>query len=155
MEKILIVEDDENTRALLEETLNRWGYSTVCAENGEVGWEKFRSQSFSLVITDIRMPMLDGLTLLKRIKKHDAKASIIVITGYPSVDSAVESLIAGADSYIVKPVNLDDLQAKIQKSFDNRKIQRALDSTKIASIVLVLLIPLWILLGYFLGHLLE
>jgi DNA-binding NtrC family response regulator len=155
MERILVVEDDEDVRDLIVETLKRWGYESVVAENGKIGLETFRSQSFSLVITDIRMPILDGLTMLKMIKKEDSKVPIIVITAYPSVNSAVESLVEGADHYIVKPINLDDLEAKIKKSFEKRKMQKALDSTKVANIVLMLLIPFWLIVGYFIARLIE
>ncbi|MFH1942087.1 MAG: response regulator [bacterium] len=155
MEKILVVEDDEDIRDLLTETLKKWGYEPVLAENGKVGLDKFQTDSFSLVITDIRMPAMDGLTMLKTMKKTDSKIPIIVITGYPSVDSAVESLVEGADHYLVKPINMNDLQAKIKKSFEKRKMQKALASTKIANIVLVLSIPLWIIMGFFLARLFE
>jgi DNA-binding NtrC family response regulator len=155
MEKILVVEDDEDIRDLLTETLKKWGYESVLAENGKVGLEKFQTDSFALVITDIRMPAMDGLTMLKTMKKADSKIPIIVITGYPSVDSAVESLVEGADHYLVKPINMNDLQAKIKKSFEKRKMQKALDSTKVANIVLVLSIPVWIIIGFILARLVE
>jgi len=152
MERILVVEDDEDLCDVLVEMLRRGGYETVVAENGKAGLKKFRSQSFSLVITDIRMPVMDGLSMLKTIRKEDSKVPIIVITAYPSVDSAVESLMEGADYYIVKPIKIEDLEAKIRKSFEKRRMQRALASTKIANIVLVLLIPVWILFGIFLAR---
>ena len=155
MERILVVEDDEGIRDLLVETLPRWGYESVITENGKEGLETFRSQQFSIVITDIRMPLMDGLTMLKTMKKENPKVPIIVITGYPSVDSAVESLVEGADYYLVKPINMDDLEAKIKKCFDKRKIQKALASTKIANIILVLLIPVWIIAGLLLARLFE
>ena len=106
MESILVVDDDEGMRDMLAETLRGWGYEPSVAENGEMGLEKFRSGRFSLVITDIRMPKLDGLSLLRAIKKEDAKVPILVVTGYPTVNSAVESLVEGADYYLVKPINL-------------------------------------------------
>lgn len=155
MERILIVEDDEDIRDLLVETLKRWYYDPLATRNGKEGLEKFHSHSFPLIITDIRMPVMDGLTMLKTIKKENPKTSVIVITGYPSVDSAVESLIEGADSYLIKPINLDDLRVKIKKSFENRKIQKSLASTKIANIVLVLLIPVWIIAGYLFARLFK
>ncbi|MBN2029103.1 response regulator [bacterium] len=155
MERILIVEDDEDIRDLLAETLKRWHYDPSVASNGKEGLEQFRSQPFPLVITDIRMPIMDGLKMLKTIKKENPKTSLIVITGYPSVDSAVESLIEGADSYLIKPINLDDLKVKIKKSFENRKIQQVLASTKIANFVLVALIPVWLIAGYLFARLLD
>ena len=155
MERILVVEDDEGIQELLVEALPRWGYEPVIADNGKMGLETFQSQNFAIVITDVRMPEMDGLTMLKTIRKQDPKVPIIVITGYPSVDSAVESLVEGADYYLVKPINMVDLEAKIQKSFEKRKIQKALASIKLTNLILVVLIPVWILFGFFLARFFE
>jgi DNA-binding NtrC family response regulator len=88
MEKILIVEDDKDIRDVLVEALARWGYQTVTVENGRQGLEMFRADSFGLIITDIRMPIMDGLTMLKMIKKENTLIPVIVITGYPSESSS-------------------------------------------------------------------
>jgi two-component system response regulator PilR (NtrC family) len=151
MEKILIVEDDQDIRDVLIEALTRWGYQTVTVDNGRQGLEMFRSDSFGLILTDIRMPIMDGLTMLKIIKKENSLIPIIVITGYPSVKSAVESLMEGADYYIVKPIPLDDLEAKILKSFEKRKIQQSLINRKHVITALLWSIPVWILLGFLIG----
>lgn len=155
MERILIVEDSESIREVLAEACRLWGYETKFAENGEEGLEKFRSESFSLIITDIRMPVMDGLTMLKTIKKEDAKMPVIVITGYPTVDSAVESLVHGADHYIVKPINMTDLETKIKKSLYKKRLMRSLQSLKWWNALLLILIPVWIILGYVLARVLE
>ena len=153
MEKILIVEDDKDIKDVLVEALSRWGYQTVTVENGRQGLEMFRADSFGLIITDIRMPIMHGLTMLKMIRKENAIIPIIVITGFPSVKSAVESLMEGADYYIVKPIPLDDLQAKIIKSFEKRKMQRILTNRKNAITMLLCLIPVWLMLGFVLNWL--
>lgn len=155
MERILVVEDEKDISDMLVETLKVLGYMAVVAKNGEDGLDKFRSQSFSLIITDIRMPVMDGLTMLRTIRKEDSKLPIIVITGYPSVDSAVECLMEGADYYLVKPILMDDLEAKIKKALYKAKIQQALTSKKIVNAVLFLLIPVWIIAGFLLARLIE
>jgi len=155
MERILVVEDDDSTRELLTEALGRWGYESEAVVNGKQGLEKFQSRLFSVIITDIRMPGMDGLSMLRRIRKRDKKIPIIVITGYPSVDSAVDCLVEGADNYLVKPINLDDLKAKINKAFEKRRIQRSLDVRSRLNLVLLLLIPVWIGGGYLLGKMLR
>ena len=153
MEKILIVEDDQDIRDVLVEALTRWGYQAVTVDNGRQGLEMFRADTFGLIITDIRMPIMDGLTMLKTIKKENSHIPIIVITGYPSVKSAVESLMEGADYYIVKPIPLDDLKAKIMKSFEKRKVQRVLVNRKHVITGLICTIPIWVLLGFLIGWL--
>lgn len=155
MESILVVEDEKDISDMLVETLKVLGYMAVTAKNGEEGLDKFHSQSFSLIITDIRMPVMDGLTMLRTIRTEDSNVPIIVITGYPSVDSAVECLMEGADYYLVKPILMDDLEAKIKKALFKAKIQRALTSKKIVNVILLLLIPVWIIAGFLLARLIE
>ena len=155
MERVLVVDDDEHIRSFLVEVLDRLGYNSETAENGKKGLEKFRTGDFTMIITDMRMPVMDGLTMLKQIRSGGSKIPIIVVTAFPTVSSAVESLIHGADYYLVKPINLDDLKAKIGKAIERRRMQKRLASTKIANIVMVGLIPVWIILGWLLGRIIR
>lgn len=147
MNPILVVEDDDGIRGLLVEMLGRLGFETVTAANGEEGLTAFRKQPMDMVVTDIRMPVMDGLTMLKQIRRENAIIPIVVVTAFPSVDSAVESLSEGADDYLVKPINLNDLENKVRKAMERRQIQRALSRWKRAAWILTALIPLWFLLG--------
>lgn len=153
MERILVVEDDDGIRDLLFESLRRWGHEPLLAENGKIGLEKFKEDTVSAVITDIRMPVMDGLTMLREMKQEKPNIPIIVITGYPSVDSAVESLMEGADYYLVKPIKLDDLEIKVKKSLEKRDMLKTLSTTKVMNRVLIFSIPIWIAAGYFLAQL--
>ncbi len=153
MNKILVVEDEKDIQDVLAEALKIWGYETVVANNGEEGLHKFNEQNFSMVITDIRMPVMDGLTMLKKIKEKKPFMPILVVTGYPSVDSAVESLMKGADYYIVKPINMDDLHAKIGKAFESKKVHLKMQKYKRINIILSLLLPVCIFLGYLIAKL--
>ena len=153
MEKILIVEDDDGIRDMLSEVMKVIKFEAVIAENGEVGLEKFRSQSFSLIITDIKMPVMDGLTMLKTIRKENSDIPIIVITAFPSVDSAIECLAHGADYYIVKPININDLEIKISKSIEKIKLRHRVSLVKRVNLIMALCIPIWIIVGFFLARL--
>lgn len=153
MNKILIVEDEKDIQEVLAEALKIWGYETVVANNGEEGLQRFKEQAFSMVITDIRMPKMDGLTMLKQIREKDPIIPILVVTGYPSVDSAVESLMKGADYYIVKPINMDDLHAKIGKAFEAKKVHARMFKYKKLNLVLSILLPVCFVLGYILANL--
>ena len=152
MNPILIVEDDDGIRGLLVEMLTRLGFETVTAINGEEGLTAFRKQPLDMVVTDIRMPVMDGLTMLKQIRRENAIIPIIVVTAFPSVDSAVESLSEGADDYLVKPINLTDLESKVRKAMERRQIQRSLSKWKRIALVSIALIPLWFLLGIWLSR---
>ncbi len=143
MVKVLVVEDDEVVRGLLTEVLTRWGYEVVCVDNGRKGLDKFQEDDFSFLISDVRMPVMDGLTMLENIRVQDKKIPIIIITAYPSVDSAVVSLDKGADYYLVKPINLNDLRAKINKCLE-KKIERL----QVRNKLLMFLIILAVFAGY-------
>ena len=147
MEQILIVEDDEVVRDYLSEILTEFGYRSITAIDGDDGLKKFRENELSMVLTDIRMPMMDGLCMLKKMRADDPGIPIIVITGYPTVNSAVESLVAGADYYLVKPINIDDLKVKIIKAFEKRRMISHLSRQKKINRILLSLIPLWLCLG--------
>jgi DNA-binding NtrC family response regulator len=151
MKRILVVEDDQDIRDLLVETLQRSGFEIDTAENGKQGLQQFQAHHYDLILTDIRMPVMDGLQMLKMIKKEDSKMPIVVVTAYPSVDSAVECLVKGADDYLVKPIQMDDLNVKINKALDKRKLQRTLAIRKILNIALIVSIPIWIFIGYILS----
>ncbi len=152
MEQILIVEDDEVVRDYLVEILADFGYESVTAIDGDDGLKKFREYEFSMVLTDVRMPIMDGLSMLKKMRAEDPGIPIIVITGYPTVDSAVESLVAGADYYLVKPINIDDLKVKIIKAFEKRRMISHLSQQKKINRILLLLIPLWVGLGFLIAY---
>ncbi|HHS13103.1 MAG TPA: response regulator [bacterium] len=152
MPRALIVEDEEPIRVLLEQALAGLGFTAASAENGREGLEALESGSYDLLLTDIRMPEMDGLTMIKRIRQKNNLIPILVITAFPSVDSAVDSLSEGADDYLVKPVNLKDLEGKVRKAVERRRIQKRLIQYKRRVLGLILGIPFWIVLGWFLGR---
>ena len=109
---ILIAEDEDLMRAILVRLLEEAGYRVAAAPNAEEALERFVSDDVAVLLTDIRMTGMDGLTLLDRVKDLDAEALVIVMTAYSSVDSAVAALRKGAYDYITKPfVNEDLLQS--------------------------------------------
>ena len=117
---ILIVEDEVNIRKGLAATLSD-NYRVLSAENGEEAYEIFKKQHPDLVLTDIRMPKMGGLSLLDKIKLENKKIPVILITAYGTIDSAVDSMKRGAADYITKPVNLDKLEAVIKKALTHKK----------------------------------
>ncbi|MEA3347276.1 MAG: sigma-54 dependent transcriptional regulator, partial [Candidatus Auribacterota bacterium] len=97
------------------------------AENGEEAYEIFKKQHPDLVLTDIRMPKMGGLSLLDKIKLENKKIPVILITAYGTIDSAVDSMKRGAADYITKPVNLDKLEAVIKKALTRKKTSSKTD----------------------------
>ncbi len=118
--KILIVDDEEIIVRLLSMSLRSDGYDTVTAGNGEEALKVLEAESPDIVVTDIKMPVMDGLELLKRIKEIDAEKEVIIVTGHGDIDSTITALQYGASDFINKPVRdealaiaLDRAKAKI------------------------------------------
>jgi DNA-binding NtrC family response regulator len=108
--KILIVDDDKDICETLSDILDEEGYDVVTACDGQEALEKIRKGSFNLVITDIKMPIMDGMALLKEIEKSHTDIEVIVITSYGNEGQHVEAARLGAYEYLNKPLNLDQLK---------------------------------------------
>src|SRR4029453_9005300 len=108
--KILVVDDEPSILKLLKEALTQWGYQVVCVGTGSEALEAIRTELFDAAITDIRMPEMSGLDLLREIKRHDDSIEVVVMTGYPTIASAVEALKEGAYNYLSNPLIPDELR---------------------------------------------
>ncbi len=117
-EKILIVDDDASFRRVVDFTLQEEGYQTESATNGTEALRKFSESDFSLVLTDVLMPKLGGLELLRRTQAIAREVPVIVVTAHAAVDDAVQAMREGAFDYIVKPVNRDELKLVVRKALD-------------------------------------
>ena len=111
--KILIVEDESRQAKLWMAKLNEEGYQVDLAENGKEATDKILKESYQLVLTDIRMPQMDGLQLLDWIREKDKDLPIIMITAYADVDSAVRAMKKGAQDYVKKPIDLEEIQKNL------------------------------------------
>ena len=155
MAHILVVDDEEDILATLPDVLEGWGHHSYTAKNGLEGLEIFKQKPIDFVITDIKMPVMDGLELLKRIQEIDKKAMVIFLTGYPSLDSAISAMRAGAYDYLVKPVNLDELKLRIERGIERVEHLKALPLLRGLNWALLVSIPLWLVLGIILAKLLR
>ena len=116
--KILVVDDEEIIRDSLFYILEKEGYLVDKAENGKTDYEKILDNHFDLVITDIEMPLMKGTELLEKIKTINFQTSVIIITAFGSLDTAISALRNGASDYILKPVEFDELLIKVQRLFE-------------------------------------
>ena len=151
MENILVVEDEEDILSIFSEQLTKWGYNPIIASNGVEGISKFKNHPIDLTVTDIKMPGMDGMSFLKEIKEEDENAVVIMVTGYPSIDSAVTSIKDGAYDYLVKPINIDDLKVKINRGLERRKLIKSVSLWKGVNWSLIISIPIWLILGIILA----
>ncbi|MFZ2322740.1 MAG: sigma-54 dependent transcriptional regulator [Ignavibacteriaceae bacterium] len=120
--KILVVDDEEIIRDSLSYVLEKEGYEVAKAENGKVAYDKMVENHFDLVITDIEMPVMKGTELLEKIKTLSSQTSVIIITAFGSLETAITALRNGASDYILKPVEFDELLFKAKKLFEVRDL---------------------------------
>ncbi|MFA5042665.1 MAG: sigma-54 dependent transcriptional regulator [Kiritimatiellia bacterium] len=128
--KILIIEDDPDGRRSVAEAMEDAGYAAVTAATGETGIRLFQEQIFDAVLSDIRLPDLDGQKVQERLKAIHAEVPVLLMTAYGTVADAVAALKAGAYDYILKPLNLADIQSKVAHAIENRRLRLQLSSLK-------------------------
>jgi len=128
--RILIADDQDSLRKLIAKYMLKEGFEPIEAENGKRAIELYRLMKPSVVLSDIKMPEMDGLTLLKEIKKIDKQASVIMMTGYGSEEILIESLRNGATNYFKKPFNFQEITEVIKHIL---RYRADLDSTQYCS----------------------
>ena len=116
--KILVVDDDESLRRVIEYNISEEGYDVLASDSGKKGLEIFKKHEIDLVITDLQMPEMDGIELIKQIRAIAPSAMVIVITAFGTVDTAVESMKLGAFEYITKPFNREELKIIVKKALE-------------------------------------
>ncbi|MBI5119253.1 sigma-54-dependent Fis family transcriptional regulator [Candidatus Poribacteria bacterium] len=121
--QILVIDDEPIMRDFLEEALVRSGYEIVAVADGTAGLAEIRNNSYDLVITDMKMPGLDGLALLEQTKKMQLDTAVIIMTAYASVETAVKALKAGAADYIMKPFTPDEIEHVVKKAIYERRLE--------------------------------
>lgn len=127
-DRILIVDDEEMICNLLVRSLTREGYSCVTANNGREALNFFNEDNYSVVISDIIMPKMDGLELLKMIKDLRPGALVIMITGYPEIETALEAMRLGAYDFIIKPLNLELVALTVKKALEKKRLEEEIET---------------------------
>lgn len=113
--RILLVDDDRLLREVIGEHLSTFGYQVDLAEDGEHAYAKFRPGKYDLAILDLMMPGINGIELMQKLMAEDDQIFCLIMTGYPTIDSAFNSMIEGASDYIIKPFQLMELINIVQK----------------------------------------
>jgi len=131
--KVLIVDDESGMRHMLSVLLEREGYSIDTAQNGKEGLDKIRANDYALVLCDIRMPEMDGLTFLESTKSLNKQLPIIMMSAFGNVDTAIEAMKKGAYDYVSKPFKADEILIRLQRltqqetlMFENQSLRRVL-----------------------------
>jgi two-component system response regulator PilR (NtrC family) len=130
LSRILVVDDEESMRKLLEIALGKEGYRLTLAESGKKATEIFDKSSYDLVISDIKMPDMSGVDVLRHIKETDPSVPVIMVTAYASAETAVEALRLGAYDYLTKPFKLEELKANIRNALEKVRLKRENETLK-------------------------
>ena len=121
--RILLIDDDESFRQILDFNLKKEGYEVVSAIDGKKGLKRLEAESFGVVITDMKMPGLDGMEVLRRVKTQHPETIVIMITAHGSIEMAVEAMREGAYDYITKPLNRDALFMTLEKALQYQDLK--------------------------------
>jgi DNA-binding NtrC family response regulator len=122
--KILVVDDNRELREILEEYLRGEGDYVEGANNGKEALERYRDNYYDLIITDLNMPELAGMELIKTVQQENEITEFVIITGYASMDSAVEAIKIGAFDYIVKPFRMEELKIVVKNVREKVRLKK-------------------------------
>ena len=133
MASVLIVDDLLSIHEMLEAVIQPTGFLTSFATDGEKALTRYKAEKFDLVLADIDMKPMDGITLLKQLKAYEANAIVIIMTAYASTESAVQALKFGAFDYLQKPFRVDELIATLKRGVEYKQLQNERASAVVAS----------------------
>lgn len=123
---LLVVDDEKIAQKNLDHVLSRAGYRVTCAGSGQVALRILEHESIDVVLTDLRMEKIDGMQILKRVRETCPGTEVVVVTGFATVDSAVEAMRNGAFSYVAKPFRLDEVRRVVSEAMDRVRRRRQL-----------------------------
>lgn len=121
MARILIADDTPSVRTFLSNLIERMGHTSVEARDGKEAFEKFKKESIDLSFVDLKMPEIDGIGYLEQVKKIDPKAVIIMMTGYPSAESIIQTIEDDGYTYIAKPLKVRRIMDLIERGLEFRE----------------------------------
>jgi len=133
--KILIVDDDENIRNVLTTILEDEDYTVESADTAKKGIEKSEKTVYNLALIDVRLPDMGGIELLAKMRSTEPKMRKIIITGYPTLQNAVEAVNKGADAYIMKPFDVEKILQTIKEQLQKQKEEVSYSEAKVAEFI--------------------
>lgn len=128
--KVLVVDDERSIRELLSAALGQWSYEAFLAESGPEALGMLKGQLWDAALIDIRMPDMDGIQLLRELKQYDSSMEVVIMTGYPTVASAVEALKEGAYDYLIKPLIMDELKHLLARLIERRFLRKEVSTLR-------------------------
>jgi DNA-binding NtrC family response regulator len=133
--RVLIIDDDENISKVLQTILEEDGYAADTADTARKGIELSESAFYNLALIDVRLPDMEGIELLTKLKKTKPKMRKIIVTGYPTLQNAVAAVNKGADGYVMKPFDVENILATIKQQLKEQAEERTFTEEKIAEFI--------------------
>ena len=151
--RILVVDDDREIANVLMEYLRRMGYEAEAAYGGGEGIERFKNGDFQMVITDMKMPDMDGMEVMKTVRSMDKHVLVLVITGYSTIHDAVEAIKAGAYDCISKPFDFKSMEVIIRRALERHTFSKRFGELRGLTLSLFVLVPILLILAIVLAYL--
>jgi DNA-binding NtrC family response regulator len=154
---IWVVDDEDAVRDVLESMIKQLGYQVRTFSTAEEALSAYKQSEASpdLVITDVRLPGMSGMDLTRAILDVDPEAILIILTAYPSIPDAVESIRNGAIDFLSKPCRIEELRIRLEHAWESRDLQARLKKTRMIAWGLIASLPIWFVLGILLARILQ
>lgn len=148
---ILVVDDEEEVRDTLYNVLKSLDYRPHVAASGQEALAILRREKIDVVLSDLYMPEMDGIELLKKVRQEDNKVVFLMITAHPTIETAVEAIKKGAYDYLTKPFHIEEVRLKINRALEKKGLAGSLKVANGIIWALIISIPIWLILGIILA----
>ncbi len=153
--RVLVVDDEKDVRETLESVLARLEFDPVVAPGGKEAMEIIKNDKVDIVLSDLYMPEMDGLELLKRVKAEKKNMVFLMITAHPTIETAVDAIKKGAYDYLTKPFHIDEVKMKLDRAMEKSGLTNSLNWANGMIWALIISIPVWLILGIILASMLS
>lgn len=152
---VWVVDDEDAVRGVLEAMIRELGYQVRAFEKAQDVLDAMREGSPDVVITDVRMPGMNGLELTRAMLEKDPGIIVMILTGFPSIPDAVETIRAGAVDFLSKPCRIEEIRIRLERALEGRRLQGRLRKARVVAWSVILSLPVWFVLGILLARLLQ
>lgn len=155
MARIWVIDDETATSDVLATMLTEIGHETRVFNDARQALEAYRPGIADIVMTDVRMPGMDGLELTRKLLAKDRHATIVILTGFPSIEDAVEAIKMGAADYMTKPFRLEEIRMRVLRVLEARDLNQRFRRNRILTWLLIGSLPVWFILGILLAFMIA
>lgn len=153
--RILVVDDEEDVRETLATVLENLNYQALLAADGEEALSLIKNQRVDVILSDLYMPGMNGIELLKRVKTEKKNMIFLMITAHPTIETAVDAIKKGAYDYLTKPFHIEEVRIKLSRAMERQGLTHSLRWANGLIWALIISIPIWLVLGIILATLLK